>query len=139
MGVKSEKFYVDSMLLIYYDENKRHIDTFKKEEITDDLFESLKGYINNNNIQRIELKNIQEDVSMTIFYENGLSHIGIVNMYNDIVYYYYNNSDDKTLMEIAGQVFENCMVCKDNDMLYKILYFFSLHGERYSDVEWIEE
>lgn len=43
---------------------------------------------------------------MTIFYENGLSHIGIVDMYNDIVYYYHSNDTDKTLVSISGQVFE---------------------------------
>lgn len=100
------------------------------------MFCEIKKYISVNLIQRIELK--KDDVTMTIFYESGLAHIGIVDMYNDIIYY-YKNGEDQTLVPVAGQVFENRTVCKDNNMLWVILEYFAKHGEKYPEIDWIEE
>lgn len=69
---------------------------------------------------------------MTIFYENGLSHIGIVDMYNDIVYYYHSNNTDKTLVSISGQVFENNTICRDNDIHWMILEYFAENGKKFN-------
>lgn len=135
----NEMYCVDSVLLIYYQGNEKCINSFKQDEITIDVFEKMKKYIGNNTIRRIELKNTKEDVSMTVFYENGMSHIGIVDMYNDMAYYYNDNSEDKTLVAISGQVFENYMICKDDNMLCIILDFFAKYGKRYPNIEWIEE
>lgn len=139
MEVKSEIFYVDSISLTYYDKGKKYINNYGEKEITTNLFEFIKEYINNFNIEKVELSNTKEDISMIVFYENGLSHIGIVDMYNDMIYYYKNKSKDKTLVEIAGQVFEGDKICKDNHTLIKIMNFFAIHGKKYSNVEWIED
>ena len=139
MGRDEEIFFVDYIRVIYNNQKERRIEEFTKDEISNLLLKKVKQCIDNNVISRIELKNIKGDIGMTIFCEDGLSHIGIVDMYNDLIYYFCKNVKEKTLVEISGQMFEIGMICQDNNVLYKIITYFAKSGKRYPYVTWIEE
>lgn len=118
MNTDKEIFFIDYMRIIYSNQRESRIEEFAKCEISDLLLEKVKKCLDNNIVSRIELKNIKSDLGMTIYYEAGLSHIGIVDMYNDLVYYFCKNVKEKTLVAIAGQMFEKGMICQDNNILY---------------------
>lgn len=134
-----EIFFVDYIRVIYNNQKESQIKEFTKDEISDLLLKKVKQRLDNNVISRIELKNVKSDLGMTIFYEAGLSHIGIVDMYNDLEYYFCKNEKEKTLVEISGQMFEMGMICQDNNILYEIITYFAKYGKQYPYVTWIEE
>lgn len=139
MGITNNAFYINNISIIYYSDRKKHVVNFGEKEMTLDNLEYVKELICSNSLERLELKNTKIDLSMTVFYEKGIAHIGIIDMYNDIVYYYTNGSNDPELVAIAGNMFENNMICKDNGLLYDMINYFVLNGKPNPDVEWIEE
>ena len=139
MEVKGDKFYVDHIRLIYTSQSEKPFEEYKDSEITDSLLKEIEQCLDNDTVSRLEFKCIKDDIGMTIYYENGMSHIGIVDMYNDLVYYFSDDTKEKTLIDIAGQVFESGMVCRNNDMLYKIIQYWARTGKRYPSVSWIKD
>lgn len=139
MGVEKEIFYIDYIRVIYACQSEKQFKEYKENEITDSLLEKIKVCIDNNTFTRMEFKSLKNDIGMTIYYENGLSHIGIVDMYNDLVYYFCNGTKDETLIDIAGQMFASDMVCRSNDILYKIITYYVRTGKRYPHVKWIKD
>lgn len=139
MEVKGDKFYVDYIRLIYTSQSEKPFEEYKDSEITDSLLKEIEQCLDNDTVSRLEFKCIKDDIGMTIYYENGLSHIGIVDMYNDLVYYFSDDTKEKTLINIAGQVFESGMVCRNNDILYKIILYWVRTGKRYPSVSWIKD
>lgn len=139
MEVKGDKFYVDHIRLIYTSQSEKPFEEYKDSEITDSLLKEIEQCLDNDTVSRLEFKCIKDDIGMTIYYENGMSHIGIVDMYNDLVYYFSDDTKEKTLIDIAGQVFESGMVCRNNDMLYKIILYWVRTGKRYPSVSWIKD
>ena len=137
MEVKEDKFYIDYIRLIYTSQSEKPFEEYKDSEITDLLLKEIEQCLDNDTVSRLEFKCIKDDIGMTIYYENGLSHIGIVDMYNDLVYYFSDDTKDKTSINIAGQVFESGMVCRNNDVLYKIILYWVRTGKRYPSVSWI--
>lgn len=85
MEVKGDKFYVDHIRLIYTSQSEKPFEEYKDGEITDSLLKEIEQCLDNDTVSRLEFKCIKDDIGMTIYYENGLSHIGIVDMYNDLV------------------------------------------------------
>ena len=134
-----DKFYVDYIRLIYTSQSEKPFAEYVGNAITDALLDQIKQCIENNMISRLEFKCLKDDIVMTIYYENVMSHIGIVDMYNDLVYYFSDDTRDKTLIDIAGQVFESGMVCRNNDVLYKIILYWVRTGKRYPSVSWIKD
>lgn len=139
MEVKGDKFYVDYIRLIYTSQSEKPFEEYKDSEITDSLLKEIEQCLDNDTVSRLEFKCIKDDIGMTIYYENGMSHIGIVDMYNDLVYYFSDDTKEKTLIDIAGQVFESGMVCRNNDMLYKIILYWVRTGKRYPSVSWTKD
>lgn len=139
MGINEEIFFVDYIRVIYNDRKERQMEEYVKNEISDLLLKKVKQCIDNNVVSRIELKSIKGDIGMTIFYEAGLSHIGIVDMYKNLIYYFCKNVQEKNLVEISGQMFEIGMICQDNNILYKIMTYFAKSGKQYPYVTWIED
>ena len=134
-----DKLYVDYVRLIYPSQSKKPFEEYKDSEITDTLLKEIEQCLDNDTVSRLEFKCIKDDIGMTIYYDNGLSHIGIVDMYNDLVYYFSDDTKDKTLIDIAGQVFESSMVCRNNDVLYQIIQYWVKTGKRYPSVSWIKD
>lgn len=134
-----ENFYIDYIRLIYTSQSEKPFEEYKDSEITDSLLKEIEQCLDNDTVSRLEFKCIKDDIGMTIYYENGMSHIGIVDMYNDLVYYFSDDTKEKTLIDIAGQVFESGMVCRNNDMLYKIILYWVRTGKRYPSVSWIKD
>ena len=139
MEVRIDKFYVDYIRLIYTSQSEKPFEEYEGDAITDTLMNMIKQCIENNMISRLEFKCLKDDIGMTIYCGNGLSHIGIVDMYNDLVYYFNDDTKDKTLINIAGQVFESGMVCRNNEVLYKIILDWVRTGKRYPSVSWIKD
>ena len=139
MGIDEAPFFVDYIRVIYNDTKESKIEEYAKDKISDLLLEKVKQSLDNNVISRIELKNIKNDLGMTIFHEAGLSHIGIVDMYNDLIYYFCKNVKEKTLVAISGYMFEMGMICQDNNILYEIITYFAKYGKQYPYVTWIED
>ena len=139
MKNNEENFYIDYIRLIYTSQGEKPFEEYKDGKITDSLLNQIKQCIENNMISRLEFKCLKDDIGMTIYYGNGLSHIGIVDMYNDLVYYFSDDTKEKTLIDIAGQVFESGMVCRNNDILYKIILHWVRTGKRYPSVSWIKD
>ena len=134
-----ENFYIDYIRLIYTSHSEKLFEEYKDGEITDSLLKEIEQCLDNDTVSRLEFKCIKDDIGMTIYYENGLSHIGIVDMYNDLVYYFSDDTKEKTLINIAGQVFESGMVCRNNDILYKIILHWVRTGKRYPSVSWTKD
>lgn len=134
-----DKFYVDYIRLIYTYQSEKPFEEYEGDTITDALLDQIIQCIDNNMISRLEFKCLKDDIGMTIYCGNGLAHIGIVDMYNDLVYYFSDDSRDKTLIDIAGQVFESGMVCRNNEVLYKIILDWVRTGKRYPSVSWIKD
>ena len=139
MEVGIDKFYVDYIRLIYTYQNEKPFVEYKDSEITDSLLKEIEQCLDNDAVSRLEFKCLKDDIGMTIYYENGLSHIGIVDMYNDLVYYFSDDTKEKTLIDIDGQVFESGMVCRNNDVLYQIILYWVKTGRRYPSVSWIND
>ena len=139
MEVGVDKFYVDYIRLIYTSQSAKPYEEYKGSEITDSLLKKIEQCLDHDTVSRLEFKCLKDDIGMTVYCENSLSHIGIVDMYNDLVYYFSDDTKDKTLINIAGQVFESGMVCRNNDLLYQIILYWVRTGKRYPSVSWIKD
>nr|WP_288830641.1 hypothetical protein [uncultured Clostridium sp.] len=139
MGISLREFYINSISVSIKDSDSRKLLSYSNGEINENLFASLKTFLNEAKLFRLEMSNTDTDLSMSIFCENNLSHFGILDVYNDINYYYYDGSGENSLVSIDGQVFEKWMVCEDNSLLWEAVMSFAYNGERSSKVKWKEE
>jgi len=139
MEVEMVELYIDNILLTTWDNNLQKSFSYKNSQINSEVIKSIKESIEKNMLTRLELENTKTDISITVFCENGLSFFGIVDMYNDINYYYNNLSNDTTLVEIEGNVFEKWMVCESNDILWEAIIFFAFNGKCSPQITWSEE
>lgn len=134
----ASKFYIDTVTLIYNDTQRKR-EVFEGKEINNKLFDKIKGQINENTIKRIELENGECDISILAFCQDKLSHIYIVDMFEDINYYYKNDKKSNNLITIADEEVEENLVCEDNNLMFDIIFYFAQKGEKYPKVKWIEE
>lgn len=134
----ASKFYIDSVTLVYNDsERKREV--FEGKEIKNELFDKIKNYVDADLIKRVELENSECDISIIAFCQKQLSHISIVDVYEDINYYYKNATNSNKMTTIAGEEIEEMLVCDDNNLMLDIIKYFAEKGEKYPKVKWIEE
>lgn len=133
------KYTVSEISMTKVVAGKREYLSFMDAEITDNLMQEIKQMLGTQMICQLDLQNSENDTAMSVFCENGIYHVGIVDMYNDMNYYYDNGSDDKTLVDIDGNMFEARMVGKDLSVLWQIILTFAQEGKRCEHVAWIEE
>ena len=133
------KYTVNEISMTKVVAGKRVYLSFLDAEITDNLMQEIKQMLGTQMLCQLDLQNSENDTAMSVFCENGTYHVGIVDMYNDMNYYYDNGSDDKTLVDIDGNMFEARMVGKDLSVLWQIILTFAQEGKRCEQVAWIEE
>lgn len=133
------KYTVSEISMTKVVAGKREYLSFMDAEITDNLMQEIKQMLGTQMLCLLDLQNSENDTAMSVFCENGTYHVGIVDMFNDMNYYYYNGSDDKTLVDIDGNMFEARMVGKDLSVLWQIILTFAQEGKRCEQVAWIEE
>lgn len=133
------KYTVSEISMTKVVAGKREYLSFLDAEITDNLMQEIKQMLGTQMLCQLDLQNSENDTAMSVFCENGTYHVGIVDMYNDMNYYYDNGSDDKTLVDIDGNMFEARMVGKDLSVLWQIILTFAQEGKRCEQVAWIEE
>ena len=133
------KYTVSEISMTKVVAGKREYLSFMDAEITDNLMQEIKQMLGTQMLCQLDLQNSENDTAMSVFCENGTYHVGIVDMYNDMNYYYDNGSDDKTLVDIDGNMFEARMVGKDLSVLWQIILTFAQKGKRCEQVAWIEE
>lgn len=136
MGI--DRYYVNKLTMTKVYNEEREVLFYSSNEINDKLFDEIKILLNNRKLCRIEMENAQSDLSMCVFCENGIFHVGIVDMYNDVNYYYNNGSGKTELKDIDGEVFEERMVGTDNNLLWHIIQEFAHKGNLSEKVEWIK-
>lgn len=139
MGVNSREFVIDAISVSILQNDSKVVLSYNNKDINEELFDLLKKNLDDGKLLRLEMSNTGTDLSMSIFCENGLSHFGIIDLYNEVNYYYDNCSGDSSLVPIDGQVFEKWMVCEDNTLLWEAIMFFAHNGERSLRVTWKEE
>jgi len=135
MGISPNQFYIN---FISASINKI-ISTYDSEQICEELFESLRINLIKGKLSRLEMSNTEADLSMSVFYESGLSHLGVIDSYNDINYYYNDGSGNNSLIPIDGDVFRKWMVCENDDLLWEAVLFFAHKGKRISKINWVKE
>ena len=133
------KYTVSEISMTKVVAGKREYLSFMGAEITDNLMQEIKQMLGTQMLCQLDLQNSENDTAMSVFCENGTYHVGIVDMYNDMNYYYDNGSDDQTLVDIDGNMFEARMVGKDLSVLWQIILTFAQEGKRCEQVAWIEE
>lgn len=134
----ANKFYIDSVTLVYNDSNRKR-EVFEGKEINNKLFDKIKNYINDNSIKRIELENGECDISIIAFCQGNLSHISIVDVFEDINYYYKNDKKSNTIINIAGEDVEENLVCDNINLMFDIIFYFAQKGEKFPKVKWLED
>lgn len=137
MGI--DIFYINKLTVTKLNNKKREVLFYSNSEINNELFDNINKLLGSKNLCRIVMENSQSDLSMCVFCENGLFHVGIVDMYNDVNYYYNNGSENAKLINIDGEVFQERMTGTDNDLLWHIIQEFVYNGKLSKKVEWIEE
>lgn len=133
------KYTVNEISITRVTTEKREYLSYMDTEITYNLMQEIKQMLEKQTICLLELQNGVNDTAMSVFCENGKYHVGVVDMYNDMNYYYDNGSDDHTLVDIDGNMFEARMVGKDISVLWQIILTFAQEGKRCEQVAWIEE
>lgn len=134
----ASKFYIDSITLVYNDTSRKR-DVFEGKEINPKLFDKIKNYLDESLIKRIELENSECDISIIAFCEGKLSHISIVDVFEDINYYYNNGKKSNNIISIAGEEVEENLVCDNNNLMLEIITYFAHKGEKSPKVKWLEE
>lgn len=134
----ASKFYVDSITIVY-NENTKKREVFEGKDINDKLFDKMKTHLKEKIVKRIECENSECDISIIAFCEGELSHISIVDVFEDINYYYKNDKNSKDIKNIAGEEVEEQLICNDNHLMIDIIKYFSQKGEKYPKVKWLEE
>lgn len=76
-------------------------------------------------------------ISMTVFCNKNISHFGIVDMFNDIVYYYDNGSNDSSKIDIAGSKFMKKTICDSKEILFNAIIYFIRNGKNDDNLAWI--
>ena len=133
------KYTVSEISMTKVVAGKREYLPFMDAEITDNLMQEIKQMLGTQMLCQLDLQNSENDTAMSVFCENGTYHVGIVDMYNDMNYHYDNGSNDQTLVDIDGNMFEARMVGKDLSVLWQIILTFAQEGKRCEQVAWIEE
>jgi len=133
------KYTVNEISMTRVTTEKREYLSYMDTEITYNLMQEIKQMLEKQTICLLELQNGVNDTAMSVFCENGKYHVGVVDMYNDVNYYYDNGSDDHTLVDIDGNMFEARMVGKDISVLWQIILTFAQEAKRCEQVAWIEE
>lgn len=102
-----------------------------------DVEEALANMGKSSNGGYISLRDFDDSMSMIIFGESGMFQIGIVTE-DDEDFVYCNGSKPVDLSEvtIAGNYFKEHQICRDYDMLIKIVKYFYETGNRLENVIW---
>ncbi len=137
MGI--DKFYINKLTMTKLNNEEKEVLFYSTNEINDKLFDDIKVLLDSGKLCRIEMENSKSDLSMCVFCEKGIFHVGIVDMYNDVNYYYNNGSEKTKLIDIDGEVFQERMIGTDNDLLWHIIQEFAYKGKLSKKVKWIEE
>lgn len=134
----ASKFYVDSVTIVYNDTDKGR-EVFEGKEINNGLFDKIQKHVEAEIVKRVECENSECDISIIAFCEGKLSHISVVDMFEDINYYYKSDKKGNNIINIAGEEVEEMLVCEDNKLMLEIIKYFAQKGERFPKVKWLEE
>ncbi len=130
-------YVIDKLYMLTMEHGERRHATYAANEIHDALFDEILEALQNEKLYRLEMEISQEDKSMSVFYESGRFHIGVVDLYNDTNYYYNNGSGDTTLLDVDGEMFETRMVGTDRNLLWKAIREFAQQGTLSAEIAWI--
>ena len=105
--------------------------------------EELKNIINKiteGEIKEVAFYGKDKNIILNIFADVNKFHIGIIDEDEGMNYYYFNsNVNNEELIDIDGNYFDANMICYNQNTLESIIIKFVVNGEKYEEVEWIEE
>lgn len=139
MDTGINKFYIDlaKVTFIEGDEVKRLV--FNNTTLNNEIVEKIRELTFSTKLCTMSLENEEDCLSMVINRNNLLTHIGVVNLYDDEIYYFDNNSNSTKLIEIGGNFYEEWSICSDFSLVWDCIITFILNGKRIDTVNWKED
>lgn len=136
MKNETNKFYIDLIKINFIDCDNVERLTFDNTTLNNDALNIIKEFIFSKKLCTMTLENEEDCLSMVINREDFLTHIGIVNLYDDEIYYFNNNSTSDKLIEIRGNLYEEWSICDDYNLVWDCVLTFILDGKPIDKVNW---
>lgn len=125
-------------LRITYTESEQYY-CFEQNELSDAMIDSTIDKLKDGLITSLKIEDSDRLLALTVFSENSLYFLGIIDEYYDQYFYYNDKSDNTTLIDIDGNLYPSNRVCKHFKIVYDSVILFIKERKRVDYIEWIIE
>lgn len=109
------------------------------KDITNQTIMNIIDNIKSGYITSLTIEDTNLFLSFVILCENDLYFLGYIDTYNDQYYYFNDKTENTSLIEIDGNLYESKRICRNFEFVYKSIILFLQERKMMDSVDWIIE